>query len=77
MLNNAFHVVGECRRQVNHLNKSGKKMSTFWNFMTVIMWNHHEKYIERSTNTPIIGSLIREIAAKMSKYEEKTTTRFC
>ena len=31
------------------------------------IWNHHEKYIEISTNIPVIGSLIREIAIKISK----------
>ena len=27
-----------------------------------IIWNYHEKYIEISTNIPVIASLIREIA---------------
>ena len=30
------------------------------------IWNHCEKYIEISTNMPVIGSLICEIAVKMS-----------
>ena len=35
-----------------------------------IIWNHHEKYIEISTNMPVIGSVIREIAVKMSEMSE-------
>ena len=31
------------------------------------IWNHHDKYIEISTNMPSIGSLICEIANKMSE----------
>ena len=31
------------------------------------IWNHHEKYIERSTNMPIIGSQICEIAVRISE----------
>ena len=30
-------------------------------------WNHHEKYIQKSTNMPGIGSLIREIDGKNSE----------
>ena len=31
------------------------------------IWNHHEKYIEISTNIPVIGSLICEITVKVSE----------
>ena len=31
------------------------------------IWNHHDKYIEISTNIPVIGSLIHEIAVKISE----------
>ena len=31
------------------------------------IWNHHDKNIEISTNIPVIGSLIREIAIKISE----------
>ena len=31
------------------------------------IWNHNEKYIQISTNMPGIGSLICEIAAKISE----------
>ena len=34
--------------------------------MTII-FGHHEKYNEISTNIPVIGLLIREIAIKMSE----------
>ena len=31
------------------------------------IWNHYEKCIHISTNMPVIGSLISEIAVKMSE----------
>ena len=31
------------------------------------IWNHHEKYIQISTNMPGIGSLIREIDVEISE----------
>ena len=31
------------------------------------IWNHHEKCIQKSTNMPGIGSIIREIAVKISE----------
>ena len=31
------------------------------------IWNHHEQCIQKSTNIPSIGSLIREIDVKMSE----------
>ena len=32
-----------------------------------LIWNHHEKCIQISTNMPGIGSLIRELDIKISK----------
>ena len=29
------------------------------------IWNHHDKYIQKSTNMPAIGSLIREMELKV------------
>ena len=40
------------------------------------IWNHHEKCIQKSTNMPGIGSLIREIAVKISEIE-KANKMFC
>ena len=62
---NAFHAAGECRRQVKNVTKLVKnvKIVEFHDHI----WNHHEKYIELCTNIPGIGSLIREIAVKMSE----------
>ena len=62
---NAFHAAGECRRQV-------KDLTNVVNFFKIVefhdhVWNHHEKYIEISTNMPVIGSLIREINLKCEK----------
>ena len=34
------------------------------------IWNHHEKCIQKSTNMPGIGSLIREIDVKISEILE-------
>ena len=31
------------------------------------IWNHHEKYIQQSTNMPGFGSVVCEIDVKMSK----------
>ena len=31
------------------------------------IWNHHEKFIQISTNMPGIGSIIREISVKISE----------
>ena len=41
--------------------------------MTII-WNHHEKYIQKSTNMPGIGSLIREIDVNKSEICENKAT---
>ena len=35
-----------------------------------IIWNHREKYIQKSTNMPGIGSLIREIDVNNQKFEK-------
>ena len=50
------------------LNKLGKNV-TILEFHDHI-WNHHEKYIEISTNMPGIGSVNREITVKMSEMSE-------
>ena len=60
---NTSKAAGECRRQVN-------KLTHFVNKFTILefhdhIWSHHVKYIERSTNIPVIGSLILEIAVKI------------
>ena len=62
---NAFHAAGECRRHV-------KKLTHFVQNVKIVefhdhIWNHHEKYIQTSTNMPGIGSIIREIDAKISE----------
>ena len=62
---NAFHAIGECRRQAKNLTKCVKNVEIV-EFHDHI-WNHHEKYIEISTNMPAIGSLIRQIAVKISE----------
>ena len=41
--------------------------------MTILIWNHHEKCIQKSINMPGIGSLIREIDVKSSQNERKQT----
>ena len=69
---NAFHVAGECRRQVNKLTNLVKNVNIL-EFHDHI-WNNHEKYIEISTNMPVIGSQIREIAVKILKKCEKVNT---
>ena len=40
-------------------------MSKLLNFMTI--WNHCEKFIQKSTNMPGIGSLIREVDVNNSE----------
>ena len=60
---NAFHVTGECRRQVNKLTNLVKNVKIL-EFHDHI-WNNREKYIAISINMTVIGSQIREIAVKM------------
>ena len=62
---NAFPAAGKFRRQVKNVTHfvQNVKIEEFHNHI----WNHHEKYIEISTNIPGIGSLIHEIAVKMSE----------
>ena len=67
---NAFHAADECRRQVKNLTKFVKNVEIV-EFHDI--WNHYEKYIEISTNIPGIGSIIREIAIKMSINVRKQT----
>ena len=62
---NAFHAAGECRRQVINLTHFVKNVISV-EFHGHI-WNHHEKYIQISTNIPGIGSVIREIDVKISE----------
>ena len=62
---NAFHAAGECRRQVKNVTKFVKNVEIV-EFRDHI-WNHHEKYIQISTNMPCIGSLIREIDVEISE----------
>ena len=38
------------------------------------IWNHHEKYIEISINVPVIGSVIHELAVKISEVISGITT---
>ena len=62
---NAIHAAGKCRRQVKNLTNFVKndKIVEFHDHI----WNHHEKCIQRSTNMPGIGSLIREIDITISE----------
>ena len=62
---NAFHAAGECRRQVENVTNFVKNVNIL-KFHAYI-WNHHEKCIQKSTNMPGIGSIIREIAVKISE----------
>ena len=61
--NNAFHAAGECRRQIQNVTNLVKnvKIVEFHGHM----WNHHEKYIQISTNMSVIRSQIREICVKI------------
>ena len=43
-----------------------KNVNTFWNSMAIIIWNPHEKCIQKSTKMPGVGSLIREIYVNIS-----------
>ena len=64
MLLNAFHVAGECRRQVTNLTKFVKNVEIVqFNYH---IWNHSEECIQISTDMPGIGSLIREVAVNIS-----------
>ena len=57
---NAFHVGGECRRQVKNVTKCFKNIEIV--DFHVHIWSHNEKCIQISPNMPGTGSLIREIA---------------
>ena len=68
----AFHAAGECRRPViTHFVKNVNILEFHGH-----IWNHHEKYIQQSTNMPGIGSLIREIDITISGIRERKT-HFC
>ena len=56
---NTYHAAGVNRRQVKTFTKVSN-MPTFWNLVTII-WNHHEKCIQISTNMPGICLEICEI----------------
>ena len=55
-------MAGECRRHIKNVVKNVNILEFHDH-----IWNHHEKYIEISTNIPGIGSLIYEIAVKISE----------
>ena len=61
----AFHAAGECRRQVKILTNLVKnvKIVEFHDHI----WDHHEKYIQISTNMPGIGSLMSKIHVKITE----------
>ena len=61
---NTNHAAGECRRQVNKLINFVKNV----NIVEFRIRNHHEKYIERSTNMPSIGLVIPEITYDMLEF---------
>ena len=60
-----LQVAGEYRRHVHNFPKNVKNVRIF-EFHDDI-WNHHEKCILISTNMNVIGSLICEIAVKISE----------
>ena len=62
---NAFHAAGESRRNVQNVRNFVKNVKIV-EFHAHI-WNQREKYIQQSTNMPGIGSIIREIAVKISE----------
>ena len=51
---NTFHAAGVSRRQVKKCHKSFKNVNIL-EFGDYIIWNHHEKCIQISTNMPSIG----------------------
>ena len=63
--NRALHQTGECRRQVKNVTNLVKNVNIL-EFHDHI-WNNHEKYIEISTNMPVIGSLIRKLTLEVSE----------
>ena len=67
---NAFHVAGECRRQVKKLTKFGKKCQNYGILWLAYIWNHHEECIQISTNMSSIGLVIPEITCDILKIWE-------
>ena len=65
---NTYHEAGECRRQVKHLIHFVKNVKIVEFYYHI--WNHHEKYIEISTNMPCIALVIPEITCEMLKWWE-------
>ena len=58
---------------------TGTKYHTIFKNVNILefhdhIWNHHEKCIQKSTNMPIIGSLIREIDVHILKISKQTFT---
>ena len=54
------------------MQKTGTNVTNFVTNFKIVkfhdhIWNDHEKYIEISTNIPVIGSLFCEIAVKVSE----------
>ena len=64
---NAFHAAGESTRQVKILTKFVKNVKIVEFHDHKIIWSHHEKCIQKSTNMPGVGSLIREIDNNVSE----------
>ena len=54
---------GECRRQVKNVTNFVKNVKIV-EFHPHI-WNHRQKYIQKRSNMPGIGSIIHEIAVKI------------
>ena len=65
---NAFHVAGECRRQVKQITNFVKDVNILE--FGYYIWYPYEKCIQKSPNMPGIGSLIREIDVKISEIWE-------
>ena len=63
-----YHVAGVNRRQLKNITKLSRKCQIL-EFRDNI-WNHHEEYIQISTNMPGIGSIIREIDVYISEVYE-------
>ena len=63
-----------CTRQASADDRSNKLTNFVKNVKIVefhdLIWNHHEKCIQISTNMPGIGSLIREIDVEMSEIDK-------
>ena len=65
---NTYHAADESRRQVKCFINLVKNVNIL-EFHDHI-WNHHEKYIEISTNMPSIGLVIPELTCEMLEFWE-------